>query len=228
MAGDASPAATGSPAAPGATATPSDAPFIKITSPAPGAAIRSPLRIEGEARVFEGALVVAVTTSAGVEPCAAPVVADRGAPDTGRWSVNIGLRPPPQPGDLVIQAYALGARDGALELMDSVQIQITTGDPAILVTSPRCGDTVGTTVTIDGTASVFEGTVTLTARDQAGNELASTFTTASQGAPSRGPFSATLELPPDTRGPIIIEAWSASAEDGSPEHVFGVPVIVGP
>ncbi|HXF52016.1 MAG TPA: Gmad2 immunoglobulin-like domain-containing protein [Dehalococcoidia bacterium] len=223
----AAPSATPS-LAPEGTSTPVDGPFVRILSPTEGAAVDTPLFIEGEARTFDGRLVVSVRTSAGVEVCAAPLVADRAAPEVGRWSVHIGLRPPPQPGGLVVQAFAAASAGGELALMDEVGVTLETGDPAILVTSPRCGETVGTTVTVDGTASVFEGTVNLTARGLDGEALAESFTTATQGAPGRGPFSGTLELPPGTSGPVLIEAWSASAEDGTPEHVFGVPVFVNP
>jgi hypothetical protein len=209
-------------------ATPAGGSFVRIVSPAAGQAVPSPLFIEGEARLPEDRLVVSVRTAAGVEVCAAPVRVRPAAGAPGSWSVHIGLRPPPQPGGLVVQAFAVRVPNGQLELMDEVPVRLETGDPAILVTSPRCGETVGTTVTVEGTASVFEGTVQLTAFDLSGTPLAESFTTATQGAPGRGPFSGTLELPPGTSGPVLIEAWSASAEHSGAEHVFGVPVFVNP
>lgn len=212
----------------GETPAPANSPFVRILSPVEAAAVKSPLFIEGEARTFDGRLVVSIRTSAGVEVCAAPVIADRAAPEVGRWSVHIGLRPPPQPGSLVIQSFAAPSAGGDLAVMDEVGVTLETGDPAILVTSPRCGETVGTTVTVEGTASVFEGTVNFTARRSNGEVLAESFTTATQAGPGRGPFSGTLVLPAGTSGPVLIEAWSASAADGTPEHVFGVPVLVNP
>lgn len=228
--GDVTPSPTAAPSATPleGTPTPVDSPFVRILGPVEAAAVKTPLFIEGEARTFDGRLVVSIRTSAGVEVCVAPVVADRAAPEVGRWSVHIGLRPPPQPGGLVIQAFAAASAGGDLALMDEVAVTLETGDPAILVTSPRCGETVGTTVTVEGTASVFEATVNLTARRSNGDVLAESFTTATQGAPGRGPFSGTLVLPSGTSGPVLIEAWSASAADGTPEHVFGVPVFVSP
>lgn len=215
-------------AEPRETVTPAGSAYVRILSPAPGSAVASPLFIEGEARVPGDRLVVSIRTSAGVEVCAAPVEVRQKQDGTGRWSIHIGLRPPPQPGSLLLRAFAAPAPGGELQLMDEVPVRLETGDPPILVTSPRCGETVGTTVTVQGTASVFEGTVQLTARDTSGEPLADSFTTATQGAPGRGPFSGTLELPPGTSGPAVIEVWSASPEDGSPEHVFGVPVFVNP
>jgi hypothetical protein len=215
-------------AEPGETVTPAGSAYVRILSPAPGSSVTSPLSIEGEAQVPGDRLVVSIRTSAGVEVCAAPVEVRRDPDGAGTWSIHIGLRPPPQPGSLLLRAFAAPAPGAELQLMDEIPVRLETGEPAILVTSPRCGETVGTAVTVEGTASVFEGTVRLTARDSAGQPLADSFTTATQGAPGRGPFSGTLELPPGTSGPVVIEAWSASAEDGRPEHVFGVPVFVNP
>lgn len=210
------------------TAIPAGEAPVRILRPAEGETVAADLLIEGEARVPDNRLVVSVRTAAGVEVCAAPVGIAQTASGMASWSVRMGLRPPPQPGRLIIQAFAV-ARPGAdLELMDEVTVQLGTGDPAILVTSPRCGETVGTAVTVEGTASVFEATVRLTARDASGEVLAESFATATQAAPGRGPFSGTLQLPAGTGGPVLIEAWSESPEDGSPEHIFGVPVYVSP
>lgn len=225
--GEGEPAVSPSPEAT-ATRAPEDGAFVRILSPEPGSAVATPLFIAGDASVPEGRLVVSIRTRAGVVVCAAPTLADAGAPAVGSWSVPVGLRPPPEPGDIVVEAYAAPAPGGDLALMDSVSLRLTTAHPAILVSSPQCGDTVGAAVSIEGTASVFEGTVSLTARDLAGRTLAEGFTTATQGAPGRGSFAATLRLPAGVSGPVLIEAWSANAETGSPEHVFGVPVIVSP
>lgn len=222
------PAPSPSPSQQDTTVTPTGEEPVRILSPAEGETVASNLFIRGEARVPVDRVVVSVRTSAGVDVCAAPVGVPGEGLDPASWSVHIGLRPPPQSGRLVIQAFAPRTVGSDLELMDEVTVQLETVEPAILVTSPRCGESVGSTVTVEGTASVFEATVRLSARDVNGELLAESFTTATQAAPARGPFSGTIQLPAGTSGPVLIEAWSESPEDGSPEHVFGVPVFVTP
>lgn len=86
---------------------------------------------------------------------------------------------------------------------------------AIVVEDPKPGATVTNPVTISGTASVFEGTVQIRILDAEGKELASTFATATQGAPGRGDFTKTVafSVPQPQEG--TIEAYEADAASGS-------------
>ena len=75
-----------------------------------------------------------------------------------------------------------------------------------------------------GTASVFEATLVVqTVRD--GKAIERKTVTASEGAPGRGTFDATMHATP---GQLVVRAFSPSAKDGSPQHEVRVHVVVTP
>jgi hypothetical protein len=100
--------------------------------------------------------------------------------------------------------------------------------PAILVESPVIGDRVSNPVTVSGTANVFEATVSLRILDEQGNEIASTFTTATCGSGCRGDFSVAVDYSVDHEQPGMIEVYESSAKDGSAINVVTIPVILTP
>jgi hypothetical protein len=94
----------------------------------------------------------------------------------------------------------------------------------IFVESPVPGADVPTTFHVSGSASVFEATLVVRLlRD--GKELEKRTVTASEGAPSRGTFDATFKATP---GPLQVQVFSPSAEDGSAQHEVDVEVRVRP
>ena len=101
---------------------------------------------------------------------------------------------------------------------------VTTFVPPILVEKPADGGTVGTTFTVSGTASVFEATLVLELR-KGSTILARQTVTASEGAPGRGTFSATLHAP---AGNVTLAAYSPSAADGSHQHEQDLALIIKP
>jgi germination protein M len=99
----------------------------------------------------------------------------------------------------------------------------------ITLVAPVPGDVVrGGRLVVKGEASVHEGTVSLRLRDAGGRAVAQGYTTASTGAPGRGPFSGALTFPPPD-GPQrwTLEVFEVSAEDGSVVYSVQVPVRVG-
>ena len=94
----------------------------------------------------------------------------------------------------------------------------------IFVETPVPGADVPTTFHLSGSASVFEATLTVRLL-RAGKELEKRTITASEGAPNRGTFDTTLTATP---GPLQIQVFSPSAEDGSPQHEVDVLVDVKP
>jgi germination protein M len=105
------------------------------------------------------------------------------------------------------------------------RLEIERETPQILIESPLPGDRVTSPIRVSGTANVFEATVSFEVRDEGGNVLLRSFTTATSGTGTRGTFETTLAVP-DTEGPVTIVAFEASAEDGSPLHVVRVPVAL--
>ena len=96
--------------------------------------------------------------------------------------------------------------------------------PPILVESPAAGASLERTFHVSGTASVFEATLVVQVmRD--GTVLEKRTVTASEGAPGRGTFDATLHATP---GAATVQAFSPSAVDGSPQHEVDVAVTVMP
>lgn len=103
------------------------------------------------------------------------------------------------------------------------------GEAAIVVESPEPGATVSSPVTISGTASVFEATVQLRILGADGEEITSTFTTASAGAPERGDFSEEVEFTVDEAQEGVVEAFEqnvASPEESPERELFKVEVPV--
>lgn len=117
-----------------------------------------------------------------------------------------------------IQRVDVGGRHG-----------LTRGDFAsylspIFVETPAPGADVRGTFRVSGSASVFEATLVVRLlRD--GKELEKRTITASEGAPSRGTFDATFSATP---GPLQIQVYAPSAENGSAQHEVDVEVTVTP
>ncbi|MFL5799866.1 MAG: Gmad2 immunoglobulin-like domain-containing protein [Actinomycetota bacterium] len=98
--------------------------------------------------------------------------------------------------------------------------------PAIVVESPVAGQDAGNPVTVRGTADVFEATVSLRLLDENRHQIASGVTTATCGSGCRGSFESTLAYHVDHEQWGTVEAFEASAKDGSPINVVDVPVIL--
>jgi hypothetical protein len=94
----------------------------------------------------------------------------------------------------------------------------------ISVETPVPGADVPGTFHVSGSASVFEATLVVRLlRD--GKEIEKRTVSASEGAPSRGTFDTTFTATP---GPLQVQVFSPSAEDGSAQHEVDVEVQVKP
>jgi hypothetical protein len=101
--------------------------------------------------------------------------------------------------------------------------------PAIIVESPDPGARVSSPVTVSGTANVFEANVTVRVLDEAGKELASTFTTATCGTGCRGDFSVAVPFPSQpagSEGLVVVEDDDAAGM-GFPPHRVEIPIVFG-
>jgi hypothetical protein len=83
---------------------------------------------------------------------------------------------------------------------------------SVWVLSPAEGASVASPVTIGGTASVFEATVTWEVDRPDGTVVAQGNAMAALGAPGRGPWSVQVPLAP---GQYVVKAYAISAKDGS-------------
>lgn len=96
--------------------------------------------------------------------------------------------------------------------------------PAILVESPAPGDEVASPLRVRGTANTFEATLEIELVSAGGEQLASTFGTATCGTGCRGTFS--IDVPFDGAGPATLRAFERSAKDGSETKVVEIPLIL--
>jgi spore germination protein GerM len=97
-------------------------------------------------------------------------------------------------------------------------------EPAIWVTSPVNGDKVTSPIKLHGSASVFEGTVNYRLKDEDGNILAESFTTALMDEFYRGDFDASIPFTPTAAGQGQLEVFTQSAMDGSEIDKVIIPV----
>lgn len=86
---------------------------------------------------------------------------------------------------------------------------------AVWVESPAQRSTVGRTLTVKGTATVFEATVSWSLTRLDGTRIASGVTNATVGGPGRGAWSVTVTVPATVTGDVVFTAWESSARDGS-------------
>ncbi len=134
-----------------------------------------------------------------------------------------------------VQSVAIDAGTTPIALHDSVgdplgrpatpadYTDLTAQAPIFVRTPPR-DSTVTSPVTVSGTAVVFEATFAI--EIHAGGKLLSTQTVeATLGAPERGTWSTTLDLPP---GPVQLLFYEPSAENGSHLHATEVDLTVSP
>jgi hypothetical protein len=97
--------------------------------------------------------------------------------------------------------------------------------PEILIESPANGQAMTTrTFHVRGTASVFEGTVVIELTDGLTAPVRHTVT-ATAGAPDRGTFDQVVTVSSQTRH-VTIDAYSPSAENGTPQHEVRTQVAV--
>jgi hypothetical protein len=98
----------------------------------------------------------------------------------------------------------------------------------VQISSPGHGAKVRRRLTVTGEATVFEASVSWAVVDVASRKvLDKGFVTASAGAPSRGTWKFTAQLPASAaRRNVEIRAWEASAKDGRVTHLDSKVVTV--
>jgi hypothetical protein len=100
--------------------------------------------------------------------------------------------------------------------------------PAILVYEPVAGASHADELVVSGTANTFEATVSIRLVSVAGQELASTFTTATCGTGCRGDYEHRVTFSVEEPTEAVLEVFESSAEDGSATKMVRVPVTLEP
>jgi hypothetical protein len=101
------------------------------------------------------------------------------------------------------------------------------GKAAIVVTEPRPGNELTSPFELEGSANVFEATVSYRLVAD-GTRLAKGFTTATCGSGCRGTYSKRVRFNVDEPTTAVLQVFEASAEDGSPLHMVEVEVTLLP
>lgn len=100
--------------------------------------------------------------------------------------------------------------------------------PNVVVEQPRPGDEFSPGDIVSGFANVFEANVSFRVLDADGKELKTDFTTATCGTGCWGDYEKALNFPLDSPQEGRIEVLTYSAEDGSPQDVISIPVMLVP
>jgi len=243
--GDTTPTVTAAPATtepvntPDASGTPAgiptdDLPAIVIEEPELGAIVEVPFTISGSANVFEAALSVQVLTADGAVVCQHNILATSGSGTRGDWTTEMALPPPSPPAGnaavpMVVRALSYSAQDGSEENVVTVDINVSGEQPPNVITAPSCGAQVpaGAPLEVSGVTDAFEGSMQLELQDSSGTVVRSE-TVQAEGGLGDAPWSTTLPLAGLDAGAYTLIAFDFSAEDGSRQNEFAIPIAILP
>jgi len=111
------------------TSTPSSAPpAITVTSPRAGDTIHSPVRVTGQATVFEGTVQLRLKDAGGRVIGRGFCQATSGAPERGDYATDLFYAAPPTAQDGVLEVYEESAQDGSELHMIGVKVRLAADD----------------------------------------------------------------------------------------------------
>ncbi|MFD4420075.1 Gmad2 immunoglobulin-like domain-containing protein [Agromyces sp. NPDC058484] len=224
---DPSPSPASQPAT-SAAPTSSEVPQISIGSPVADATVSVPFTVSGEANTFEAALTVDAVDESGMVACVRHLTATSGSGTPGTWEGTLAFPPEEDALPVMLRAYTHSAKDGSIIDLVEFPITIAPDRPAIILTSPTCGQVYepGGLILVTGTANLFEAALTVDVRDASGSTIATLQVTADECCVESN-FSSRLTLPADIPpGFYDLVAYSLSAKDGSVENEFPVQIEV--
>ncbi len=97
----------------------------------------------------------------------------------------------------------------------------------VQVDTPLAGDSVSSPVTVRGRIAAFEAAFRIRVFDADGHQLADVAGMSSEGQ-TLSPFSQSVAFSVSRTTPGCIWVFEPSARDGSPSHVFQIPVTLRP
>jgi hypothetical protein len=193
--------------------------------------VTSPVVVKGTASVFEGTVNIRVFDEAGEVVGESFATATCGNGCRGKYSDAVDFFVDrEQPG--VVQVFWTSPENG--DEMDVVEIPVTllprevSQEAPIVVQDPRPGGPFAPGSVVSGTANVFEATVSIRVRDENGQIIVDTFTTATCGTGCRGTFSQRIDFAIDEEQTGMVEVFSRSAENGKPMDMVKIPVTLLP
>jgi hypothetical protein len=143
--------------------------------------------------------------------------------------------PPPEPPagntavPMIVRALSYSARDGSEENVVTVDINVSGERPPNVITEPGCGAeaSAGSTLTVSGVTDAFEGSLQLELQDASGSVVRSE-TVQAAGGLGNAPWETTISLAGLQPGAYTLIAFDLSAEDGTRQNEFPVPVTIVP
>lgn len=217
-------------------ATPDGEAAITIDSPELGDIVTVPFDVSGTANVFEAALSVQVLTDDGRLLCQHNIMATAGSGTRGDWATTLAFPPLDAPeGQVavpgVIRAFNYSARDGSEENVVTLNVNLSSERPAVVIEEPTCLQEVSATGSfeVSGYARAFEGALNLEMVDSQGNVVLERNVQAASGI-GEAPWSVTIDLSAEGLEPGVYEliAFDYSAEDGSRQNDFAIPIVLTP
>jgi hypothetical protein len=198
-----------------------------IDRPAAAATLAIPFEISGTANVPGGALSVSLSDASGTL-CERDLKTTSGTGTPGAWRTTMAFAPPAAPGPVTIRVFSRSPQDGATVNIVTRTVQLIGDAPDIVIAEPRCAADLAaeSALRVSGTARVFEAALTVELRASSGAVVRQQHVTADAGAPATGRWSAALDLTGIPAGRYDLVAYSISARDGAPEHIFSIPVRI--
>ena len=97
-------------------------PAIWVTEPEPGARITSPVRVRGDAAVFEATVNMRLVTADGTKLAETFTTASEGAPGRGIFDVRVNFAPPTRGKEAFVEVFWISPKDGSEQ--DMVRIPV--------------------------------------------------------------------------------------------------------
>jgi hypothetical protein len=208
--------------------TPEPTPLITIGGPANGETVPVPVAMTGTSDTFEAALTVDALDATGQPLCVRHIMATSGSGTPGTWETTLAFPPKDAEIPVKLRAYELSAKDGSMVNLVERAVTVSAERPPIIITTPACGDSVapGGTLTVTGTALVFEAALTIELRDASGVAVATQNAMAASGS-EESPWRALLTIPAGLAvGMYDLVAFDLSAKDGSIQDEFSIQIHV--
>lgn len=203
--------------------------FITILRPTDSETVRVPISLDGTSNTFEAALTVDAVTEAGDQLCIRHISATSGTGTPGTWQTLLAFAPESTSArPITLRAYELSAQDGSRVNLVERPITLAPDHPAIMLTSPSCGDTVasGGVLHVSGVAAVFEAALTVELMNASGTVVFTKSLLSAEGG-VESQFGEYVTLPAGLpAGFYDLVAYNTSMKDGSRQNEFAVQISV--
>jgi len=221
--------------------------FAFITNLAAGSTVTSPFTVEGCANHFEAAVSWQLLDGRGavLDENDGPVTASCGTGCVGTFSFDVDYTVSER-SIAYLAVFDRSADDGSPQGVNSIPVLLLpAGDPIsapddpcdnegldqfgfVFVTAPSIGESTSSPFDVSGCANVFEASVSWQLLTPRGDILEEGFTTATCGTGCAGDFSFSVDHPVTEPTIVLVAVFESSANDGSPQLVNSIPVMLTP